>query len=270
MARLKLSIDHIGILGPSIEELVLEMQLLGFSIVGPAELTAVDASGKRVGLGQRSAHIMFADDYVELTAVDLPAAGHHLEQFLHPPWGIRLLLLSSDDIEHAHAQCRQRRLEPGEVQRASRHIDYGQGGEAGFRWFGLPPVDWPDALVAYVEHLTRERVFDPGVCEHPNGALNLTRLYYRGADLADRYRKLDGTGPHNIEIVKPGSEEEMLGFRLERTTPFTGVGIGVQDIDATAAALEAANIDVRPVANGLSAQLRSGVCIVFEPGAESQ
>ena len=270
MARLTLSIDHIGILAPSIEELVLEMQLLGFSIVGPAELTAVNESGETVGLGQRSAHVMFADDYIELTTVDLPADGHHLEHFLHPPWGIRLLLLASDNVQRTHEQCTQRQLQPGAVQQASRRIDYGQGGEAGFRWFGLPAYDWPDALVAYVEHLTRERVFNASVSKHPNGACCLTRLYYGGADLPNRYRKLDGEGSQCIEIVEPGCEEETLGFPPERTTPFAGVGVGVADLDATAAVLEAANIDVRPTGHGLGTRLRCGVCVVFEPTTASR
>lgn len=264
MATLNLRIDHIGILGPCIEELVLEMRLLGFSIVGPAELTAVDAVGRRVRLGQHSAHVMFGDDYIELTCVDSPDPGHHLEHFLHPPWGIRLLLLASDDIERAHARCEHRQLAPGAVQQASRRIGYADDAEAGFRWFGLPASDWPETLVAFVQHLTRELVFDPSVSTHANGACCLTRLYYVGAELPERYRHLAGDGPHRIETIEPGSEKEAFGFPPDRTSPIAGVGVGVLDIDATAEVLEASNIDVRPVANGLSTQLRSGVCVVFE------
>ena len=69
---MRLDVDHIGILGADIDALVDEFRGLGFSIVGPAELTAIDADGTQRGLGQHSAHIMFADTYIELTSVVEP------------------------------------------------------------------------------------------------------------------------------------------------------------------------------------------------------
>jgi hypothetical protein len=264
MSPLRIEIDHIGILGPSVSALVREFRALGFAVVGPAELTAIDDNGRRVGLGQQSAHVMFANDYIELTAVDSTSPNHHMAHFLQPPWGIRLLLLTSDNIESTYDRCSQRRLEPSQVHTASRQLSYKQGAEARFKWFGLPAKEWPDILVAYVQHLTRELVFDNVVSQHANGANGISRLYYCGHELPSGYRELADGGGHSIEVVTADREEAVLGFAPGRTTPFAGIGVAVDDLRATSLFLRESDVNVRQANDRISAQLRSGVCIVFE------
>ncbi|MDH3481449.1 MAG: VOC family protein [Gammaproteobacteria bacterium] len=267
MTPLHLEIDHIGILGPSIPALVREFRALGFAVVGPVELTAVDDSGKSIGLGQQSAHVMFADDYIELTAVDSTSPDHHLAQFLQPPWGIRLLLLTSDDIEESHDRCSQRHLKPSDVCTASRQLVYKQSAEARFKWFGLPAKEWPDILIAYVQHLTKELVFDKSVSQHSNGATGISRLYYCGDKLPSGYRQLADGGDHSIEVVTADREEAVLGFTPGRTTPFAGFGITVDDLRATSLFLRESGVNVRRANERISTQLQSGVCVIFEQAA---
>ena len=259
-----LRIDHIGLLGPSVQALVQECQALGFSVIGPVELTAEDEDGNSVSLGQRSAHVMFSDDYIELTAVHDATADHHLAQFLKPPWGIRLLLLACDDIGEAHTIAGRRELDPGTVQTATRKVTYGNRAAARFRWFGLPPAAWSDVLVAFVQHQTHDLVFDASVSRHPNGALGIARLYYRASRLPAIYGKLGNDGTHRIDTVRPGRETDVLGFSANRCTPFAGVGVRVADLDGVRSLLRDAGIDARDVRHGISTQLRSGVCVVFE------
>jgi hypothetical protein len=268
MRPLYLKIDHIGILAPAIESLVRDFRALGFTVVGPAELTTVNESGATVGLGQSSAHVMFRDDYIELTAVESTSADHHLAHFLQPPWGIRLLLLNCDDLDHVHNDCKARHLNPTDIQSAGRRIDYNEGAEAKFRWFGFPALDWPDALVAYVQHMTRELVFDASVSKHANGAKALTRLFYCADDLPGQYQQIAHGGGHSIELVTPESAKDVLGFNLGRTASFAGVGVGVNDIAATTTFLREANISVKTVNAGISVQLQSGTCLVFEQLAD--
>jgi len=268
VTHLQLQIDHIGFLAPSIEKIVTEFRVLGFSIAGPTELTAIDHSGNRHGLGQFSAHVMFENDYIELTAVESPSPEHHLAHFLQPPWGIRLLLLTSDDIDHVHDDCKARHLNPTDIQSAARRIDYKEDAEAKFRWFGLPALDWPDAMVAYVQHMTRELVFDTSISKHANGAKALTRLFYCADELPGQYQEIAHGGGHSIELVTPESAKDVLGFCLGQTTSFAGVGVGVNDIAATTAFLREANISVKTVNAGISVQLQSGTCLVFEQLAD--
>lgn len=264
MKSLQLQIDHVGLLAPLIAPLVEEFRSLGFSVVGPAELTAVDASGNNVGLGQYSAHVMFGDDYIELTAVEAPFPGHHLQQFLDKPWGLRLMLIACEDIEQAHTNCRVNKLTAGDVQTAGRSIDYQDGAEARFKWFGLAADEWPDVLVAFVQHLSKELVFDQRVARHENGASAITRIFCRGDAVAAAYEKLASDGRHRVEMLSSEELHEALGFDDVSENAFVAIGIGVADLQATIDYLKTANIDHRLVQHGVSVRLQSGVCLVFE------
>jgi hypothetical protein len=260
----RLHIDHVGLLGPDIERLVAEFRSLGFTVVGPAELTAIDDAGEHAGLGQCSAHVMFAADYIELTSVPDPQPGHHLEAFLSPPWGLRLLLPACDDIESARARCERDGLAPSAIHAASRQLTYRPGAEAHFRWFGLAPVERPEALLAFVEHLTPDLVFDGTVSQHANKALAITRLYYVGDSLPRHYELLGDGGPQTIEVIAPQHASCALGFDVAGTTPFAGLGIAVADVDATRSALQRRGKTTVDCDYGLAVQLQSGVCLIFE------
>lgn len=264
---LKLQIDHVGLLGPGIAELVDEFSRLGFSVIGPTELTSIDEEGNRVGLGQYSAHVMFESDYIELTAVERPTPNHHLAHFLHPPWGLRLLLPACDDITAAHDACTKNELCPSPIQEAARTLDYRPGEEARFRWFGLPGDAWPDVLLAYVSHLTPELVFDADVAAHENGARGLCCLFYIADALPGQYALLAAEGKQEIVVVPPNDAERVLGFDVSRTTPFAGIGINVDDLAVTVALLKRAGIETRATDRSCTVQLQSGVCVVFTQAA---
>ena len=52
-------LDHVGLVGSSIESLRREWQGKGFFVTEPEELLALDAkTGQRVSLGQHSCHII--------------------------------------------------------------------------------------------------------------------------------------------------------------------------------------------------------------------
>ncbi len=265
MTVLRLRIDHVGLLAPAIGPLADEFRRLGFTVVGPTELTSVDDDGRQLSLGQFSAHVMFSGDYIELTAVEAPFPGHHLEQFLDAPWGLRLLLPACDDLEAAHERCSTAGARPAAIQSASRALSYRPGAEAHFRWFGLPATDWPDVLLAWVEHQTPDLVFDESVSTHANGACGLTRLIYIGDRLPDRYRVLDTGGPHTIEVFTREQARQLLGVDVSRTTPFAGIGIAVKDVRAAAKLLHDAGVRTVSSDLGLVVQLESGNCIIFEP-----
>lgn len=270
MSHLHLPIDHVGLLAPTIAELVAEFRLLGFTIVGPAELTAVNADGELEGLGQFSAHVMFRDDYIELTAVEAPTPAHHLAHFLHAPWGLRLLLISCEDISDAHAYCERSELSPTPIQEASRLLPYRQDAAARFSWFGLPSTDWDDALIAFVQHHSRAEVFDPSISQHDNGAEGLRTLYYASEQLPATYRELADGGRHEIRLVPPGSETTILGYPVSDTTPFAGLGIQVHKLEQTRKYFSTRDVDYRDLAGAVSVQLTSGVCLIFSEDAASE
>lgn len=243
---------------------------MGFHVVGPAELEAVDDEGDLQPIGQQSAHVMFADHYLELTSVTHPKPGHHLERFFDAPKGLRLILLNSSDIEKDQAFCADTGLNPGDVHNAARKLEYGECGTARFRWFGLPDAQFPDALVCFVEHLTPERVFDSAQCQHANTASRLTRLGWVGDRIPENYQRLEGTAGNRestqVETLPPSEMGRLLKTPRTDLSPWAVLGINVHDPDSLKRLLEENGVPfethgsrtvVQPDATG-------GLLLVFE------
>mgnify|MGYP000616213077 CR=1 FL=1 len=166
------SIDHIGVAGRSLSALEEAFRHIGFTVAPRCELVGVDANGDTVALGQVNSHLIFPQNYVELTAVEGDLAGHHLESALSRYSGLHIVVLTTSDATLTHAELVDDQLEPGELGIAGRRIDYpGGSGDARFRWFAMPRIE--EAFVCYVEQLTPELVFDHSLCDHPNGATEL-------------------------------------------------------------------------------------------------
>lgn len=236
--RCRLEVDHVGILGARIGTLAEAYRRLGFQVVGPAELVAVDEEGRETGLGQQSAHVMFGNSYIELMAVTRPSPEHHLARFLDRPQGLRLLILGSADLRSQRERCDSAGLAPGPVQTASRLIHYGERGVAKFEWFALAGDRYPEALVAYVRHRTPEIVFQEAAAIHENGAFGLSRLVIAGDAVPERYRRLaSDAGGIVLEARPPEAVEALSGATPSSGPPFALLGILVKDVPATERAL---------------------------------
>ena len=74
-----LPLDHIGILGSDITEMVNAYRSLGFHVTEPERLNA--GAGGDFGR-QYSAHVMFENTYIELTAVEDCQSEHHLAPYM--------------------------------------------------------------------------------------------------------------------------------------------------------------------------------------------
>lgn len=262
-----LPVDHVGVLAPRIDEIVAQFKRLGFRVVGPAELIGVDAIGNAFSLGQQSAHVMFADDYIELTAVTTPSPEHHLRDFLDGPFGLRIVILRADDIEAVRDRCVHAALSPTAVAIASRDIDYGRPGTARFRWFALPVAEFPDALVGYVQHESFDTVFQRDVTAHDNGAIGLSRIFLTADASPERYVPLATDSGGTIIDARPHTSLAAL-FATDVSTcpPFVGIGLVVADIMATCRWLDRNDVPCREVEEGIVVSPRhaGGVGLLFE------
>ena len=150
-----LAIDHIGIVVPDIAPVVAWLRARGFRVNDGVELI-----GAGRPLGQRSAHCVFANGYVEISAPH-PGSGNHLEPYLALGQGIRILVLGSADIEADHARFAERALAAAAPAPSSRAVQLAEGERiARFRWFPLHHVV-PGVLTAVMTHRDRDIVFAP-------------------------------------------------------------------------------------------------------------
>lgn len=240
-------IDHLGVVGPDIEALLSAYKRLGFTPTEPTPLMGLK-DGEPIYLGQDSAHLIFAENYVELSGVTTDDPNHHLAPWLARRAGLHILALGSDDAVASHAALVAEGLEVPAVQDAGRNVAYGKHhGDAKFKWFKAPDVLGEEGFVCLVEQITPELVFQPPVAGHPNGALGVVDVIAVAEDPAqalERHSRYPGAvnlGPHQL-----GFGEQTLTFlnaadlaaRFPGTDTISapalaGFAVTVQDIAAT-------------------------------------
>lgn len=174
-----LRVDHVGIVVRDLAAEVAAWRARGFAVSEPVPLMGSDASGRPVPLGQSSAHVVFANGYVELSSPH-PGANNHLEPYLARGEGVRILVLATADADAARARLAVRRAVSPVMAAARAVVVEGTARMAGFRWFPLPFDIVPGVLSAVVEHLTPEIVFHPSLARHPNGLTRMSRLFATG------------------------------------------------------------------------------------------
>ena len=173
-----ISLDHVGIVGSSIDELRREWLGRGFWVTEPEELMALDpVTGRRVSLGQHSCHIIFERGYIELTAVDTVTPKHHLYPWIRDNASLAIIAIGTDAIEGAHSRLAEALVPVSSIAKASRPIHYGaRRGDALFSWFALGASVTPEALVCFVRNERPELIYQPEVQQHPNGARALESI----------------------------------------------------------------------------------------------
>lgn len=171
-----LVVDHVGLVVADVGVTVTAFRKLGFQVSDPVGLLATDAAGKTSPLGQDSAHIVFDNAYLEISAPH-PGSGNHLEPYLALGAGIRILCFASDDLAADYPLLSHAKLAGSPLLGSARAVRIGQTERvARFRWCAVRPDLWPGVIVAIVEHLDRDIVFAPELRTHPNGARRLIEV----------------------------------------------------------------------------------------------
>jgi len=182
-------IDHIGIAIRDLGAEVAAWRAQGFLVSDPVALFSTEGGVLRP-LGQTSAHVIFANGYVELSA-PVPGAGNHLEPYLAAAGeGVRILVHATDDIAGAQAAC----PDSPAPRLSTRMVALpGAAVEARFLWFPLALPTLPDVLCAVVAHQTPDVVYHPALWDHPNGLTQIAHLIAAGTGVAVRDQGLPPT-----------------------------------------------------------------------------
>jgi len=206
-------IDHIGLVVADLDASVLRWRAAGFQVSDPEPLMTVAVDGAPRPLGQRSAHIVFENAYVELSSPD-PGSGNHLEPMLALGEGVRIVVFSADSVEVAHEACVRAGLAAGGVMEASRTVRAGQeSGTARFRWFPLTDRFWSGVLAAVVEHVTPGLVFHPALIRHANGCRRIAAFVAQGdVGTLRRLPDLPAVGRAPLRLADPAGPLRITGM----------------------------------------------------------
>ncbi|RME66133.1 MAG: VOC family protein, partial [Alphaproteobacteria bacterium] len=266
-----MAIDHVGIVGRDMAGLKLAYERLGFRVTEPKPLLGADGQGKMVPLGQYSAHFMFADSYVELSAVTGEKPHNHLEPWLRRYEGLHILALATPDAEKARTHLRSAGLDPGPVQTAARDVQYGNGGRALFSWFAFAADAFAEAFVCMVEQRTPDIVFQPGMADHANGAVDLVGVFALAGDplaAQARFQPFADAASHRFLRLMTARDARRTYGAIALPAPdhcLFGMQIRVRSLRRLADGLNGHAVPYREIAGGVlvAPQYAGGAMIVF-------
>ena len=191
---LAVDLDHVGWWVDDLVSVRAEFERLGFNVTQPASLLTGSGRAAPQDEGQRSSHVMFRNTYLELTTVAGNAIPAHLMQYRGGS-GLKIIALGCVDADALHDELASAGWDLVAPARSERRLDYGDRDEpVRFRWFMATPTQFPEVLVCVVEHLDRERLFDPKVTEQSNQVIELTEVLMLANDPESsfgRYRALE-------------------------------------------------------------------------------
>ena len=254
------TIDHIGLVGSDIQKMVSTFRALGFAVTEPVPLTQPDPDGNPVPLGQKSAHVIFPDTYLELTAVDRPGQGNHLDSWIAKHEGLHILAFRADSAQASWDDMAKFGVVMPPIRHASREVNAGGvRGVADFEWFQIPESITSEGFACVVEHQTPELVFIPTMTNHANGASGLRGVGALVNDIDDavaRYKRLPGATVRSfpmghfitlkqqrfVAMTPKGMTAICPGAKLPAPPCFASFAIKVKDITATRAFLTSKHI----------------------------
>jgi hypothetical protein len=255
------AIDHLGVVGTDIAAMRSAYIRLGFTVTQATPLMQPGPDGKgEVSLGQVSAHIVFPDTYLELSAVRHPGQGNHLDSWLARHEGLHILALRSGDAAQSLSDLIAAGLVMPPLRAASRVVTAGGvSGTARFKWFELPQSIAQEGFVCVVEHLTPELVFVRSLTDHANGARAVRTVFAIVRDMDEafaRYHRLPGTKKKSIAVgrailmrdqqfvvLEPAGFAALFpGAKAPAAPALGGFTLAVDDIAVTRAVLEKAGV----------------------------
>ena len=257
-----LQLDHIGFLTASLEHATTAWRRLGFSVTSPRPLWQADGlTPMSRSLGQSSAHVMFTHTYLEITAIDVADARHHLAPWRGAVDAPAIVALSAVEPVAVHEQLRGAGHAVSTPGVALRRIEYGAlRGEARFEWFMWLHQESPEWLVCVMRHLTPELVFQSAVQEHPNGALELRGVYQavggepsaglRFAGTAAGVNML-GEAEFDALLELDGHASAAHAVGIANAAARVALRVSVRDLAVARACLQAAGVAWQQTAQGL-------------------
>ncbi|MDG2242215.1 MAG: VOC family protein [Rhodospirillaceae bacterium] len=276
------AIDHLGVVGRDITAMVAAYIRLGFAPTEPVSLMGV-ADDEPAPLGQDSAHLIFADSYVELSGVTSSDPAHHLAPFLKRRNGLHILAFRCDDADNAHDQLLAQGLDVPAVQGASRTVTYGsRHGDAQFKWFKAPDSLSDEGFVCLVEQVTPALVFQPPASGHPNGALSVTGVTILTEDpvaATTQYSAYQGAHPlggnqvdfdgQRLIFLNQTSFAQQFEVLPDLIPPaFAGFTVRVEDMDTTRGILSENSVPLHEGTSGeiwVSPSDACGSLLIFSP-----
>lgn len=211
----ELALDHVGIGLRDLERGRAAYERLGFRLTSRSMHAGSPSAGAPVvpwGSGNHCA--MLAQGYIEVLGLTDPTRYSSVRDMVARYEGLHIVALGCGDADTTYRALRDSGL-PVEAPRAlERDAAFGERDEgtrrARFRNIYLDRDPYPEARFLYIEHLTRDVLWQPHLLDHPNGAVALSRVYFCADDAAATARRMGAVAMAAATDVGPGAFEVRL------------------------------------------------------------
>ena len=269
---MKRELDHCGVAVKSLDRGRDAYARLGFQLTARSFHSGARTKGGPVepwGSGNHCA--MFRDGYLEIIGLTDASMYSTVKDMVAIYEGLHIVAIGSGEADAAYAEF-QKAGAPVEAPRAlERDAAFGPGDKetrrATFRNMYVERAKFTEGRFIFIEHLTRDVLWQPHLLDHPNGALGIDAVYFVVADpeatvqkfaplFSDRIERFPGVIKLELDrgtmwLTQEAEWRKRVPGSLVPPVPSpAGFGIRVASIDATRKYLEANGV---PVQAGMSA-----------------
>ncbi len=268
---MKRELDHVGVAVKNLDRGRDAFTRLGFQLTARSFHSGAASAGAPVtkwGSGNHCA--MFREGYLEIIGLTDPTIYSSVKDMVSRYEGLHIVAIGCGDADAAHAEFRKAGL-PVEAPRAlERDAPFGPGDRetrrAKFRNMYVERDKFTEGRFIFIEHLTRDVLWQPHLLNHPNGALGIDAVYFVVADPEETTRKFGPLFSEKVErlpgvnkltldrgtmwLTKESNWRERVPGSFVPPVPSpAGFCIRVESIEATRRLLEKNGVSVQPGMN---------------------
>lgn len=199
-------LDHIGVAIKDLERGRQAYARLGFKLTPRSIHRGSPTPGAPVvpfGSGNHCA--MFHEGYLEIVGLTDPAIFSNIKPLVERYEGAHIVAFGVASADATYGELAGRGIPIEPARQLERDAAYGpQGSElrrAAFRNMYFDQADYPEARLLYIEHLTRDVLWQPHLLDHPNGVVALRDVFLCVPDsreAAAKYAALFGVAEHPV------------------------------------------------------------------------
>lgn len=275
---MKRELDHCGVAVSNLDRGRDAFARLGFQLTARSfHSGAVTAGGPVVPWGSGNHCAMFREGYLEIIGLTDASMYSSVKPMVERYEGLHIVAIGCGNADAAYAEF-QKAGAPVEAPRAlERDAAFGPGDRetrrAKFRNMYVERGGFNEGRFIFIEHLTRDVLWQPHLLDHPNGALGIEAIYFVVADpeataqkfaplFSERIERLPGVIRMQLDrgtlwlTQEKQWRERVPGSFVPPVPSPAGFGIRVADLDATRRHLESNGV---PVHAGMNASPKPGV-----------
>ncbi len=261
-------LDHVGVAVRNLDAGRAAYERLGFQLTQRSHHRGSPTPGAPVepwGSGNHCA--MFRDGYLEIVGLTDPTLFSSVKTLVARYEGAHIVALGTDAVDATGAELKRRGVKVDAPRQLERDAAYGPAGaetrRAAFRNMYLDRATHPEALLFYIEHLTRDVLWQPHLLTHANGVVAIRDAFLCSADARSTAEKLapalgcvperTGDGEWRLAMTRgaiwalePAAWERWSpGDSLPPLPAVVGVGFRVESVTGTRRMLAGRGVDVR-------------------------